>query len=61
MELKHGDLTNFRKKLNVDRNGHFGQISDIFNIRRTFEIMLLEKKMNIKNSVLDYIRNKQLN
>ena len=25
------------------------------------EIMLLEKKMNIKNSVLDYIRYRQLN
>ena len=34
----------------------------MFKIRKKIEIMWLErKKMNIKNSILDYIRYKQLN
>ena len=33
----------------------------MFKIRKKLEIALLEKKMSVKNSVLDYIRYKQLN
>ena len=61
MELKNGN-----KKKNViityvDGNRIFEEIGEMFKLRKEIEIMFLEQKINIKNSVLDHIRYKQLN
>ena len=56
MEIKQ----NIRIKTYVDGNGLFEEIGKMFKIREN-QNNVIREKMNIKNSVLDYIRYKQLN
>ena len=45
-----GNLTKFRIKTYVDGNRLFEEIGRMFKIRKKLQTMLLEKKLNIKNS-----------
>ena len=56
MELKHGNLTKIYNQNYVDGNGLFDDIGVMFKIRKIRNNVIGEK-MNIKNSVLDYVGN----
>ena len=57
MEIKQ----KFRIKTYDDEYRLFEEIGEISKIRKIWEIMLLKKKINIKNSLLDHIRYTKLN
>ena len=45
----------------ADGNGLFEEIGEMFKTRKKSRNNVIREKNNIKNSVLDYIRYKQLN
>ena len=51
----------FRIITYVDGNGLSEEIGEMFKIIKKYINNLIREKMNVKNSVLDYIRYKQLN
>ena len=61
MELKHGKLTKIRINNYVDGNGLSEEIGQMFQIRKKKNRNnVIREKLNIKNSVVDYVRYKQL-
>ena len=61
MELKHGHLTKILNQNLCRWKWSFEEICEMFKIKKKkLENFILEK-MNIKNSVLDYITYKHLN
>ena len=51
---------NLESKRYVDGNGLFEEIGDMFKIRKHVNNIIREK-MNIKESILDHMRHKELN